>query len=100
MDQNVRFKDKEKELIRQWKWPPEFDKSIDFTKVSLDVIKVWVERRMTELLGYEDELISNFVISLLEEEPHPDNKLDPKLMQIRITGFLEDNAGVFMNELW
>jgi hypothetical protein len=50
------------------------------------VIKIWVERRVTELIGYEDELVTGFVISQLEEQPSPDSKLCPKVMQIRLTG--------------
>ena len=44
------------------------------------MIKIWVERRITELLGYEDEVVSNFAISQLEESQNPDSKLDPKMM--------------------
>ena len=50
------------------------------------MIKPWVERRVEELLGYEDELVSNFVISQLEDETDPNTRLDPKVMQIRLTG--------------
>ncbi len=34
LDQNVKFKDKEKELLKAWKWPPEFDKPVNINKVS------------------------------------------------------------------
>jgi hypothetical protein len=52
------------------------------------VIKLWVERRISELMGgYEDDIVVNFAISLLEEEPsNPDKKLDPKMMQVNLTG--------------
>ena len=34
IDQNVKFKDKDKELVRQMKFPPEFDHPVDLNKVS------------------------------------------------------------------
>lgn len=34
VDQNVKFKDKDKQFIKQWKWPAEFDQPIDLSKVS------------------------------------------------------------------
>jgi hypothetical protein len=49
-------------------------------------MKPWVERRVTELMGYEDELIINLVMSILEEPPHPDIKLCPKKMTIDLKG--------------
>jgi len=42
-----------------------------------------VERRITELMGYEDEIVINFAISSLEEyQGHPDKRLDPKHLQV------------------
>ena len=33
IDQNVKFKDKEKELIKKMKWPSDFDLTVDLKKV-------------------------------------------------------------------
>lgn len=98
LDQNVKFKDKDKELTKKWNFPPEFDCPVDIKKVSarafvlrclkvqIDVIKLWVERRITELMGGEDEILSNLVIAQLEQDQgtagHSDRKLDPKIMQV------------------
>ena len=35
IDQNVKFKDKDKQLIRETDWPPEFEKQVDLSKVSI-----------------------------------------------------------------
>jgi len=49
-------------------------------------------------LGDEDELLINFIISALEQ---PTEKgLDPRKMQIDLTGFLAKSTGPFMKELW
>jgi len=34
----------------------------------MDVIKPWIARRVTELLGFEDEVLINFIYGLLEGE--------------------------------
>jgi len=49
-------------------------------------------------LGEEDELLINFIISALEQPT--ERGLDPRKMQIDLTGFLARNTGPFMKELW
>lgn len=66
------------------------------SKVVLDVMTPWIANKIGEYLGVEDEVVVGFVISSLEESATP----DPKRMQINLTGFLEQNAAVFMKELW
>lgn len=34
----------------------------------MDVIKPWVATRATELLGFEDEVLVNFICGMLEEK--------------------------------
>ncbi|XP_020255723.1 PWI domain-containing protein C825.05c-like isoform X4 [Asparagus officinalis] len=66
---------------------------VDMTKVKMDVIRPWIATRVTELLGFEDEVLINFVYGLLED-------VDGKKIQIQLTGFVEKNTGKFMKELW
>ena len=40
---------------------------VDMTKVNLDTIKPWVTRRITELLGFEDDVVIEFIFNQLEE---------------------------------
>ncbi len=35
-------------------------------KVNLDVIKPWITTRITELLGFEDDVVIDFIFNLLE----------------------------------
>ncbi len=37
-------------------------------KVNLDTIKPWVAKRITELLGSEDEVVTQYAFELLENE--------------------------------
>ncbi|KAK9761828.1 hypothetical protein K7432_012983 [Basidiobolus ranarum] len=68
---------------------------VDIKKVNLAVMKPWITTKVTEILGMEDEVVIDFVFSLLEQE-----NLDPKNMQINLTGFLEAKTQTFVLELW
>lgn len=37
LDQNVKFKDKDRELTKKWSFPPEFDRPVNLQKVSARV---------------------------------------------------------------
>jgi len=95
-EQDARFSDKEKKLIRLTKFPPEFDIKVDMKKVKFDVIKPWISQKITALLGFEDEVLIGYIFSLLEEKQNP----DPKALQVNITGFLATDASDFMLQLW
>lgn len=36
------------------------------TKVNMDVMRPWITRKVTELLGFEDEVLINFIHGLLD----------------------------------
>ncbi len=37
------------------------------SKVKLDVLKPWIGRKITEILGWEDDVVVEFVVNQLEE---------------------------------
>lgn len=45
------------------------------TKVKMDVMRPWIANRVTELIGFEDEVLINFIYGLLDgkviESPFP-----------------------------
>ncbi|ETS63133.1 hypothetical protein PaG_02911 [Moesziomyces aphidis] len=94
--QDSRFTDKEASLLRKLKFPRHFDTKVDMHKVELSVMKPWIARRITELLGFEDEVVLEYAVGMLEEGRYP----DAKKMQIQLTGFLEASTAEFMAELW
>lgn len=96
MDQDARFSNKEKKLIGTMKFPPEYATKVDMHKVELEVIKPWIAEQITDLLKFEDEVLIGYVYGLLEEKQFP----DPRLLQIRITGFLEQDSSQFCLNLW
>jgi hypothetical protein len=43
-----------------------FNCQVDFSKIKLDVISAWVTKRVTEILGFEDDVVINMVNSYLQ----------------------------------
>ncbi|CAE6469704.1 unnamed protein product [Rhizoctonia solani] len=96
-EQDRRFADKEHRLLKSMKFPPEFDRKVDMRKVNLQVMRPWITKKVVELVGFEDEVVVEYAMGLLEEQSKPP---DPKLMQINLTGFLESKTPAFMSALW
>ncbi|XP_058762660.1 uncharacterized protein LOC131636033 [Vicia villosa] len=94
-DQDTRFSNKQAKLLKSQKFAPELEHLVDMTKVNMDVMRPWITRKVTELLGFEDEVLINFIHGLLDAK-----KVNGKEVQIQITGFMEKNTGKFMKELW
>ncbi|TCD66924.1 hypothetical protein EIP91_000763 [Steccherinum ochraceum] len=97
-DQDRRFSDKELKLLKSMKFPPEFDKKVDMRKVNLQVIRPWVVKKVVELVGFEDEVVVEYAMGLLEDDSQPTP--DPRKMQINLTGFLTTHTPTFMAALW
>ena len=68
IEQDGRFKNKEKKLMENINIPKELDTPIDITKIEMKVIKDWIERKIKSILGFEDEFCVNYTISMLEEK--------------------------------
>ncbi|XP_051134312.1 uncharacterized protein LOC127253666 isoform X2 [Andrographis paniculata] len=94
-DQDTRFSNKQAKLLKSQKFPPELENLVDMTKVKMDIMRPWIAKRVTELIGFEDEVLINFIYSLLEGKA-----VNGKEVQISLTGFMERNTGKFMKELW
>ncbi|KAF8819311.1 PWI domain-containing protein [Cardiosporidium cionae] len=107
-DQTPFFANKEKKMIESKKWPSSFSKKVDISKVSLDVMKPWISKRITELLGVEDEIVIDYCMSQLrpaesamgELSSGDKDEISPKRLQINLTGFMAKSTGIFVKELW
>ncbi|KAF9293945.1 hypothetical protein BGZ74_011483 [Mortierella antarctica] len=93
--QDTRFSDKHQKLMRSMKFPKVYSQKVDMKKVSVEVIRGWMVRRIRELLGIDDEVVIEYALGMLQEEVP-----DPKSMQINLQGFLDKNSQVFVLELW
>jgi len=67
-DQDNRFSDKEKKLLKTMKFEDVLTKKIDMTKVKVDVLKPWITKRTTEMLKIEDDVVVEFIFNQLEEK--------------------------------
>lgn len=94
-DQDTRFSNKQAKLMKSQKFAAELEHLVDMRKVKMDVIRPWIATRVTELLGFEDEVLINFIYGLLDAK-----EVNGKEVQISLTGFMEKNTGKFMKELW
>lgn len=83
-EQDNRFSDKDKKLLKSMKFSPSlatqvtfnyvnFDLQstnifiqVDMTKVKLEVIKPWIQERLTTYLNMDDDVVVNFVYNQLE----------------------------------
>lgn len=96
-DQDNRFTDKAKKLLKQLKFSDVLNQKVDIKKVNLEIIKPWIQKQITISLGLDDEVVYEYVINQLEQERYPDGKT----MQINLTGFLDGKrAREFMDRLW
>ena len=82
-DQDARFRNKDKKILDSMKFPKEFETKININKVELKVIRTWVEKHINEILGFEDDVCVNYVMSMLEAK---NEEIDPKKMQMYLTG--------------
>ncbi len=57
---------KEKKLLRTLKFPKEFELKVEFKKINWEVMKAWIAKRVTELLGLEDEVVIGYIYEQFE----------------------------------
>lgn len=83
------------QMIRGGKFPAIMDSKVNFRKVNMNVIQRWINERVIQLTGVDDDITVNTIINFLQA---PD--VNPKQMQISVGAVLSSNAGKFMEELW
>ncbi|MCO5565454.1 hypothetical protein L7F22_019127 [Adiantum nelumboides] len=104
-DQDGRFRNKEqlllKKLAAKGQFPDSFEERVNMKNVNLEVIRPWITEKVEEILGFEDDVVVEYVNGMLQEEGSNNvTHLDPKKMQLSLTGFLESKTPAFMAELW
>ncbi|KAJ3209700.1 hypothetical protein HDU67_005994 [Dinochytrium kinnereticum] len=94
-EQDARFGDKHKKLLKTMKFPAIYNTKVDMKKVKLSAMKPWITKKVVEIVGMEDDLVVGYVFQMLEVE-----KVDPRELQINLTGFLEGKTASFVEQLW
>jgi serine/arginine repetitive matrix protein 1 len=104
----------DQKILKATKFPPEFDKRVDTSKVNIDLMKKWIAGKITTILGYEDDVVVETCYNLLEENRFvrfpalpavsfvANFSLQPKIkeIQIQLGGFLNKDCAPFCKELW
>ncbi|KAI2490054.1 PWI domain [Fragilaria crotonensis] len=84
--------------LRQTKFPKIFSTKVRIDKVNVPVMSQWIEKRIAEILGFEDEIVASMAINLFLE---PQDGMDPRRAQLNLAGFLGDEqSALFCDSLW
>lgn len=55
-------------LLKQTKFPLEFNQKVDMKKVNLEVMRRWISGKISELLGSDDDVVVELCSGLLESD--------------------------------
>lgn len=69
---------KNKKLMKSMKFPSELDLPVNLKKVNWTVMKDWIAKRITELLGIEEEVLIGMVFNELTEK----SDVSPHMLQL------------------
>ncbi|EFW14363.1 SRm160/300 splicing coactivator [Coccidioides posadasii str. Silveira] len=83
-------------LLKQTKFPPEFNTKVDMNKVNIEVMKKWIAVKISDILGNEDDVVIELCFNLIEGSRFP----NIKHLQIQLTGFLDKDTPKFCKDLW
>jgi serine/arginine repetitive matrix protein 1 len=106
-------------LLRCTKFPSNFNQKVDYSKIHQPIIKKWISDRITQLLGFEDDIVQSTAINLFlpsssvaaatsigtastsDTSGTHCSSVDPRKAQLDLQGFLgEAEAAEFSRELW
>lgn len=86
------------------KFPSNFTQKLDVESVNRAVMTQWIEQKITDMLGLEDEIVQSTAVNLFlptRLEDGPKVEVNPKKAQIDLEGFLgEEKAAEFAAEVW
>ena len=100
VSQDARFADKASLLLQSLRFPSVYRRKVDLSLVRLDEVSRWVQRRVVELVGLEDEVLVGLVVSTLSQARAAKREVDPRQLQLDLTGFLSGDAEAFTSALW
>ena len=56
----------DKRLLRETKFPPEFNIKVDMKKVNIHIIKGWVASEIAKILKSEDDVVTELIYTIIE----------------------------------
>eukprot|EP00934_Nitzschia_sp_Nitz4_P004541 Nitzschia sp. Nitz4//scaffold171_size48012//4055//5506//NITZ4_007117-RA/size48012-processed-gene-0.32-mRNA-1//1//CDS//3329538677//4531//frame0 len=85
--------------LKSTKFPSNFSKKVNVSKVNQPVLTQWIEQKVTEVLGFEDEIVGSTAVNLFL--PSDGSVPDPRRAQLDLVGFLgEQESAKFSKEVW
>ena len=98
LGQDSRFKNPDKDILSSMKIPKIYKTTVSKNNLTiLPIIKLWLNKRINDILEFEDETLANLIINLIKSSSE---KIDPKNIQYQISGFLGENTYNFMKQFW
>ena len=98
LGQDSRFKNPDTEILSSMKTPKIYKTTVSKNNLTiLPIIKLWLNKKISDILEFEDETLANLIINLIKSSKE---KIDPKNIQYQISGFLGDNIYSFMKQFW
>ncbi|KAJ6643959.1 Serine/arginine repetitive matrix protein 1 [Pseudolycoriella hygida] len=95
--EDTQFSDIEKKLLKKMEFGDCLNQRVDMTKVKLDELRPWIDKKITDILHGDDDIMVYFIYNHLEEKKYP----CPKKLQLNLNGFVKaENARLFVDELW
>lgn len=98
-DTNRGIQDGETKMLTEMKkkglFSANYKKSIDMRKIKFETLKPWIAKKCEELMGFDDDIVVEYVYSQLEfEKTDVDQKVEPEKLQMNLTPFLGKHAAV------
>jgi hypothetical protein len=98
LGQDIRFKDPNKDILSSMKTPKIYKTTVSKQNIIiLPIIRLWLNKKISELLEFEDETLVNLIINLIKSS---NDKIEPKNIQYQISGFLGEKTYIFMKHFW
>ena len=98
LGQDSRFINPDTKILSSMKTPKIYKTTVSKNNLTiLPIIKLWLNKKISDILEFEDETLTNLIINLIKSSKE---KIDPKNIQYQISGFLGDNIFSFMKQFW
>ena len=98
LGQDSRFKNPDKDILSSMKIPKIYKTTVSKNNLTiLPIIKLWLNKKINDILEFEDETLANLIINLIKSSSE---KIEPKNIQYQISGFLGENTYNFMKQFW
>lgn len=88
-DQDTRFKDKTKSGLKSLgKLPNHYNVKVDIRKVAIQLITPWIHNKVEDLLGFQDEMVSEYAVSLLTQQGEYVSQRECSLQGVHIVSLI------------